>query len=491
MWFQRLWNQFGVRLFVIFTSVAFISFLSSSIWLVRSILADLEQTQMDRYELISTRLATAVANQEINIDADPINSLSAYQSIDYGIILYDQKGEMRYSVLPMVCCQDGGVEPYLWQILDPQSGEQTASVNYESDPSMTLTYLFVPNAFADAQPDPPSEPAGNEPIHLLIYGPAANTQEALDAIIAQILSSLFIPLLALIGAVLFVSGNVSRILKNVEMVASQIIDGNYSHRAPVFGNDEFGRLATVINEMADQLQAVNETKSRFFNKVSHELRTPLTVIKGLAINSLGLLSAEQTDLRGNFEVVGQQVDHMTRMIDDLLLLSAAEVGKLTISKELWDLNELVLAEVQAHTNVARNKQFALNLTAYPSPLYANVDPQRVCQVFKILFDNAFKYVRGAGSKAGKIDISIDQEGPHAILKFKDNGPGIPSKFSSKIFSRYHQADINNQGFGLGLTIAREIISLHAGKISSANALEGGAIFTILLPLHQFELDAEN
>ena len=484
MWFQRLWNQFGVRLFVIFTSVAFISFLSSGIWLVRSVLIDLDQTQLNRYEHISQQLITTVEDQSVHLDSDELSF--DFQSIDYGIIVFSQDGEMQHSVPPLVCCTDGEVESQLWQTLDLEAGRQAASVDYEPDPSMMLSYLFVPDAFVVNSDDL----AEREAFHLLIYGPVANTREALDAVLSQIFTSLFTPLLALIGAVLFVSGNVSRILKRVELVASQIIDGDYSHRAPIYGNDEFGRLAKVINEMADQLEAVNETKSRFFNKVSHELRTPLTVIKGLAINSLSLLSADQEDLRQNFEVVGQQVDHMTRMIDDLLLLSAAEVGKLTISKELWDLNELVLAEVQAHSNVARNKRFALNLTSYPSPLYANVDPQRVCQVFKILFDNAFKYVRREETDAGKIDISIDQEGSHAILKFKDNGPGIPSKYSSKIFSRYHQADIANKGFGLGLTIAREIISLHAGKISSTNALDGGAIFTIRLPLHDFDLADE-
>ena len=134
----------------------------------------------------------------------------------------------------------------------------------------------------------------------------------------------------------------------------QIAEGDFEQRVLVTSRDEIGRLATTINDMADKLAALSEARNQFFSKVSHELRTPLTHIKGFAITLL-----RQDDLdsqaRRRLNIINDQTDRLTRLVDDLLDLARLDVGQLALECEETDIVRLVSDVVRAYHLQAQQK----------------------------------------------------------------------------------------------------------------------------------------
>jgi PAS domain S-box-containing protein len=253
--------------------------------------------------------------------------------------------------------------------------------------------------------------------------------------------------------------------------------------APLY--DVKGKLVAgiVIFQDITQIKDVERLKDEFMSVASHELRTPLTNIRASA--QLLLRRAEQShassyDIHSMSGIV-QQASRMARLIDELLDVNRLQSGALEIHPSLTDLSQLLGEVVESHR--ITSPQFEFDLSA-PEPVWANIDKDRMAQVFGNLLDNAVKYSIQPGTVA--IELRASPSSGVTQVRVTDKGIGFDPEHGERIFERFSRlASVvhHSQGMGMGLYIARQIVEAHGGSISGHSEGHGrGATFTVTIPL---------
>jgi len=270
-------------------------------------------------------------------------------------------------------------------------------------------------------------------------------------------------------------------LDNVTKTALQITSADdLSRRIPYAGSskDEVGQLVAAFNQTLSRLENLFSTQRRFLADVGHELRTPLTVIKG----NVGLMRKIKEFDEESLETIEDEVDRLTRMVGDLLLLAQAESGKIPLAHEVVELDTLLL-EVLNQMAVLTRDRIKLSLGNIDQVLVCG-DRDRLKQVIVNLIGNSINYT----PKGGEIVVGLGKVSARAQLTVTDNGPGIPPEDLPHIFERFYRGEKSRtrqkdgKGFGLGLSIAYWIVRNHAGRIEVNSAVGKGTTFCVWLPL---------
>lgn len=270
-------------------------------------------------------------------------------------------------------------------------------------------------------------------------------------------------------------------LDNVTKAALQITSADdLSRRIPYSGsaNDEVGQLVAAFNQTLSRLENLFYTQRRFLADVGHELRTPLTVIKG----NVGLMRKIKEFDEESLVTIEDEVDRLTRMVGDLLLLAQAESGKIPLAHEIVELDTLVL-EAMNQMKVLAHDRVQLNLGNIDQVLVCG-DRDRLKQVIVNLIGNAINYT----PKGGEILVGLGKVADRAQLTVTDNGPGIDPEDLPHIFERFYRGEKSRtrqrdgKGFGLGLSIAYWIVRNHGGRIEVNSTLGQGSTFCVWLPL---------
>lgn len=272
-------------------------------------------------------------------------------------------------------------------------------------------------------------------------------------------------------------------LATVTQTASEITRADdLSRRIPEFGSnsDEVGQLIKAFNQTLKRLEELFLSQRRFVADVGHELRTPLTVIKG---NADLMRRMNVMDIQ-SLMTIENEIDRLTRMVDDLLLLAKAEVGKLPLDKSIVELDTIML-EVCQEAMVLADGNKEIRIGAIDQVLVCG-DRDRLKQVILNLVSNAVMYTQSGGM----IELRLGKQAASAYLVVEDNGPGIPAEDLSRIFERFYRGEKSRvrshqedgKGFGLGLSIAYWIIHNHGGNIEVESKVGEGTSFTVWLPL---------
>jgi signal transduction histidine kinase len=278
-------------------------------------------------------------------------------------------------------------------------------------------------------------------------------------------------------------------LEHVTDTALQITRADdLSRRIPYQGppDDEIGQLIHSFNETLGRLESLFHTQRRFVADVGHELRTPLTVIKG-NISLMRKIGCSDEESLTNIET---EVDRLTRMVGDLLLLARAESGKLPLDRRLVELDTLLLEVLQQTQILARGK-LELRLGDIDQVLVCG-DRDRLKQVLLNIVSNAIKYTQ----PGGRVVAGLGKVNNQARVTITDNGPGIPAADLPHIFERFYRIEKSRtrggdtKGFGLGLSIAYWIIHNHAGRIEVDSKEGVGTTFCIWLPLSEGDCQPE-
>lgn len=243
-------------------------------------------------------------------------------------------------------------------------------------------------------------------------------------------------------------------------------------------NDEVSQLIQAFNQTLSRLENLFNTQRRFLADVGHELRTPLTVIKGNVdlMRRMGYFDQESLD------GIESEVDRLTRLVGDLLLLAQAESGKLPLDLHLVELDTLLLEALQ-QMRVLAGDRLHLRLSEIDQVLVCG-DRDRLKQVLVNLVGNAIQYT----PPGGEVTVSLSKPGDQARLTISDTGPGIPPEDLPYIFERFYRGEKSRtrspdgKGFGLGLSIAYWIVRNHGGRIEVDSRLGKGTTFCIWLPL---------
>lgn len=274
-------------------------------------------------------------------------------------------------------------------------------------------------------------------------------------------------------------------LRDMEAATSRMARGDYSERVHASSSDEVGRLATAFNQMAAELQRVDQLRRDLVANVSHELATPIAAIRAHLENLLEGL--EQPD-RATLDVMLRQSERLSSLVTQVLDLSRLESGIVAMDCEPVSIAALV-GQVVAEVRIAHGGSGVRIDSKIPPDLPAALaDRQRVHQVLYNLLDNAARLtpagasvVADASVQAGLLEIVID-----------DEGPGIAQDQIPLVFERFYRADAararsgaglaaGGGGAGLGLAIARSIVEAHGGSIGAQRRTPTGMRFSFTLP----------
>ncbi len=282
------------------------------------------------------------------------------------------------------------------------------------------------------------------------------------SIVVLLLASLFIWLAA---------GRAIAPLNALSRTARQISETDLSSRIPVRGNDEIAELGRTFNGMLDRLETAFAHQKDFLSDVSHELRTPITVVRG-HLETLGDSPQEREEA---IAVIQEELDRMSRYVDDLLLLAKAPRPDFLRTGPV-DL-DLFTHDLFAKARSLGDREWRLDGTGVGIVV---ADQQRLTQAIMNLADNAVRYTRNGDA----IWLGSSLVGDRARLWVRDEGPGIEAGDRDRIFDRYERGDAGSQaadGAGLGLSIVDAIAKAHGGWVELDSRLGLGSTFTIVLP----------
>jgi signal transduction histidine kinase len=269
--------------------------------------------------------------------------------------------------------------------------------------------------------------------------------------------------------------------------ATQLIrSGDLSARAEVRGAREVALVAESFNEMAGEVEStvaslreVDELKTRFLSTVSHELRTPLTSISGyLQLLEQGVVGELTPEQLGYVHVAQRNGERLASLIDDLLMLSRFDAGRIDLKSEPVDLAEQLRNLREEMQPVADKGESRLELET-AGDLVVEGDARRLQQSFANLVSNAIKFNR----PGGEVKISAAARNGAAVVEVTDEGVGIPPGELTRIGERFFRASTttNVPGTGLGLAITREIVERHGGTLEIESEVGSGSTFRISLP----------
>lgn len=312
----------------------------------------------------------------------------------------------------------------------------------------------------------------------------------------------FGPTLAVTGVVLLVVGATTaallifgpthRRLRSLEAAARALGEGRTDVRAEETGGDEVSTLARAFNRMASDLDARAEAlaasdgaRRQLLADVSHELMTPLTAIRGYVqtLSMADVLLDEETRKR-YLAVVDHETYKLEAIIGDLLDVARLEGSGEKLRAEPVVVGELVRRVIDRHLPDITSKHIQTQVDLDPAMPLLIGDPARLEQALQNLAANAVRHM----PEGGTLTLSARPEDGHARIVVRDTGPGIAPEHLPHIFERFYKADASRagttvpSGSGLGLSIVRAIVRQHGGDVTAANAADGGAEFTMRLPL---------
>jgi len=267
-------------------------------------------------------------------------------------------------------------------------------------------------------------------------------------------------------------------LAQINNVAKRFANGEVNRRVSIESKDEIGELANSFNIMAESLEKVENNRRDFISNVSHELRSPITSIKGFIAGIIDGVIPK--DKEGYYlDRAYSEIKRLTRLINDLLDLSAIEAGKLKFDMKKININELIRLCVINNEQNIKEKEIVLKVELQNEKCYVNADEDKTMQVITNLLDNAIKY---CGSN-GIIRIRTYNKGTKVFIQIYNNGPSIGDEEIRHIWTRFYKSDksrTNKVSTGLGLPIVRMILMQQGEEVWVKNNTDIGVTFTFSL-----------
>jgi len=264
---------------------------------------------------------------------------------------------------------------------------------------------------------------------------------------------------------------------------------DYSVRARKSTDDEIGELVDAFNALlaetgrrAEAMREADQRKDEFLATLAHELRNPLAPLRN-AVEILRIARADPSTTQKALDMMDRQLRQMVRLVDDLLDVSRITTGKLAVRKGLVDLNSVMRDALETARPYVESRRHALDVQLPDTAVRVEGDATRLAQVISNLVNNAAKYT----DSGGRIRVSLEVEGAEAVVRVRDTGIGLERAALHSIFDMFVQVDRSLErtqaGLGVGLTLAKRLVTLHGGTIAAESEGPGrGSEFIVRLPL---------
>jgi two-component system sensor histidine kinase BaeS len=315
------------------------------------------------------------------------------------------------------------------------------------------------------------------------YGQRLDVLQSLESITARQQSLRFgVIAIGMLFSVLLTAALISswlaRRLRLLGAGAGALARGDYGTRLAVQGHDEVAQLANDFNHLAEALEAAQRGRQQWIADIAHELRTPLTTLRAE-------IEAVQDGVRpltqASIASVGQEVHRLTRLVDDLRLLSLSDLGALTYRKAELDLAETIAETLAAGSATLQEAGISVEQQMQPDVM-VEADPDRLAQVFGNLLQNTVRYT----DAPGRLRVRLAVEGGEACIDWEDSSPGVSDEDLGRLTERLYRVDASRSsasgGTGLGLAIVLAIVSGHGGRMQADHSALGGLHWRIWLPL---------
>jgi two-component system, OmpR family, sensor kinase len=355
-------------------------------------------------------------------------------------------------------------------LLAQWADHKTPERGFSDTPAGTFDYLAVPLHTEDERAK-----------GLFVVGVFRDLEE--QEVVAPVVAAGAVGIATLLlGSILAwrLAGRVIDPVERVTQTAVAISETDLTRRIEVQGSDEIAHLATTFNAMLDRLEDAFRAQRQFIDDAGHELRTPITVIRG----HLELLGDDPRERRETLAIVTDELDRMSRMVNDLLVLAKAQRPDF-LQLQTVDVAALT-AEIESKAKALAARRWAVESTGKGVIV---ADRQRLTQAVMQLAENAAHHTEDGD------EIAIGSQIADGVARIwvRDSGPGIRVEDQDKIFRRFERADArrtSSEGAGLGLAIARTIAEAHRGTLDLDSRPGAGATFTITVPVDQPRLSEE-
>jgi two-component system, OmpR family, sensor histidine kinase BaeS len=315
------------------------------------------------------------------------------------------------------------------------------------------------------------------------YVPRLRVLQSLESITARRQSQSFavvgIGMLAamLLNAAL-ISSWLARRLRALGHGATALARGDYATRIPARGHDELARLAGDFNHLAQALEAAQRGRQQWIADIAHELRTPLTTLRAeLEAVQDGVRPLSQESISS----VAQEVQRLTRLVEDLRLLSLSDLGALTYRKEPVALAEAITDQLATGRAAINDRRLDVQLQL-DEQVVVEADGDRLAQVFANLLQNTLRY----SEAPARLLVRVSKDGHEARIDWEDSSPGVNDADLGRLTDRLFRVDSSRSsasgGSGLGLAIVHAIVTGHGGRMQPGHSALGGLHWRIWLPL---------
>lgn len=318
--------------------------------------------------------------------------------------------------------------------------------------------------------------------YLLQVGASLDPMDAvlkryLDLLLLRAVPSLFLTLIA----AWWMARRALAPLTTLATEARHVKIGTLDRRLPTRGtNDQLDEVAVAFNETLAHLEESVGEMRQFSSALAHELRTPLAVLRGEMELAL-LRSGSELEWRTSAASQIEEIDKLTRMVNQLLTLARAESGEIPLARDGVDLGVLAATVTEQLEPVAQAKDLNLHCVVHHAVTVTG-DSGWLERLLLNLLDNAIKYTPSGGD----IRVGVLRENAHARVDVSDTGAGIPADAVPHLFERFYRVDPARssivEGAGLGLSLAKWIVDRHEGRIEVRSEPGKGSTFTIWLPV---------
>jgi len=423
------------------------------------------------YELPRSRILTqidgelrALATEVVQPGSLP-EVLETFETASTLVIVADENGEIVARSRNLTMFND---------LLDPNAGPYEESVSIVRHGDTQLRVYTVPLPGSD----------GQDPLYYLQVARLLDTYEHLNRVSLTALLMGFAAATASLFVAVLLTPGLFKPLEDMATAARQITRADDLSRRVPYANrpDEIGDLARAFNQTLERLERLFRTQQRLLADVSHELRTPLTTIRG-NLDLMRRMGDTDPESLGAIQV---EIERMTRLVGDLLLLARADSGGLPLEYKLVELDN-VLFDVYRQVRMLEPPA-EIELEAVDQVTVLG-DADRLKQLLLNLVENAVKYTPPGGA----VGLSLSKKADWAFFEVSDTGVGIPPENLPHIFDRFYRVDKSRAraqgGSGLGLSIAKWIAEAHGGAIRVTSQVGEGTTFRVTLPLYSQTIDS--